>query len=324
MKKTERTSPLQLCATNLRCSRRRFLMLTGTAAAGVAAHELLGAERNADNIHLGMMLQGNSAAELQLRAKAVAAAGFERVQVSFFFAPAKEDLESLAQTLTELKLKTVAFGTYFNPLRPDDTRFMGSCQAAMKQVAAHAALFDCKQFVTWSGSFSASFDGTEARNHTPDAIREAQRAIREVLLPILAPIGGRVALEPYYKHILGTIEAAESLLAPFPAEEVGIVLDPPNFISPAFYPKREEEMRRLFRTLGKRIHLGHFKDLKLNATGQNVDLPGPGGGVMNYKLLTSQIRSLKRPLPCIIEHIDAETATMQKTKSWVEDQIRMR
>ena len=131
-------------------------------------------------------------------------------------------------------------------------------------------------------------------------------------------------LEPYYKHILGTIEATESLLAPFPADKVGIVLDPPNFISPALYTNREEEMRRLFRTLGQRIHLAHFKDLKLNAAGQNVDLPGPGGGVMNYKLLASEIRSLKLPLPCIIEHIDTETATMQKTKSWVEDQIQMR
>jgi sugar phosphate isomerase/epimerase len=324
MKKTKRTSLLQQDANDPRYTRRRFLILTGMATAGVAAKELLGAERTADNIQLGMMLSGNSVAELRQGAKAVAGEGFKRVQVSFFFAPTKEDLESISRTLKELKLKTVAFGTYFNPLRPDDTGFMGSCQTAMKQVAAHAALFECKQFVTWSGSFSAAFDATEPRNHTPEAIREAQRAIREVLLPILAPIGGRVALEPYYKHILGTIEAGESLLAPFPADKVGIVLDPPNFISPALYPNREEEMRRLFRTLGKRIHLAHFKDLKLNAAGQNVDLPGPGGGVMNYTLLASEIRSLKRPLPCIIEHIDTETATMQKTKSWVENQIQMR
>ena len=45
-----------------------------------------------------------------------------------------------------------------------------------------------------------------------------------------------------------------------------------------------------------------------------MDLPGPGGGEMNYPLLISEIRKLNRPLPCIIEHIQAEPAEMTKTK----------
>ena len=87
-------------------------------------------------------------------------------------------------------------------------------------------------------------------------------------------------------------------------------------------PKREEEMRRLFHELGGRIHLAHFKDLKLNPTGQSVDLPGPGGGDMNYALLISQIRKLGRPLPCIIEHINTEPAEMARTRAWVGKQLR--
>jgi sugar phosphate isomerase/epimerase len=81
-------------------------------------------------------------------------------------------------------------------------------------------------------------------------------------------------------------------------------------------------MRRAFRELGERIHMVHLKDMKLNATGQSVDLPGPGGGEMNYPLLISQLRKLNRPLPCIIEHINAEPAEMAKTKAWVENQLR--
>ena len=81
-------------------------------------------------------------------------------------------------------------------------------------------------------------------------------------------------------------------------------------------------MRRLFRELSDRLHLVHFKDLKLNASGTSVDLPGPGGGEMNYPLLISELCKLSRPLPCIIEHIPAELAQMTKTKAWVEDQLR--
>lgn len=305
-------------------SRRHFLGAVGATVAGFGAAKIFGAEHPRDNIRLGMMLQGGSAAELQEKARAIAAAGFDKVQVTFFFQPTAEELQSLARTLKDLKLKTIAFGNYFNLFRPDDTGFMGSSRAAMKLVAAHAGLFDCKQFVTWSASYSPRFDGTEPRNHTPEAVAQLHRAIREVVLPILEPIDGCVAFEPYFPHVVGTLELAREVLAPFPANRVGLLLDPPNFITPALYPKREEEMRRLFRELGERIHLAHFKDMKLNPAGSTVDLPGPGGGEMNYPLLISEIRKLNRPLPCIIEHIKAELAEMTKTKAWVENQLRQK
>jgi len=308
--------------TTLTISRRHFLGTVGASVAGFGAAKLFGAEPPKNNLRLGMMLQGGSAAELQERATAIAAAGFDTVQVTFFFQPTAEELQSLARALKDLKLKTVAFGTYFNLFRPDDTGFMGSSQAAMKLVAAHAGLFDCNQFVTWSASYSPRFDGAEPRNHTPEAVAQLHRAIREVVLPILEPIGGRVAFEPYFPHVLGTVALARKVLAPFPTRRVGLLLDPPNFITPALYPKREEELRRLFRKLGGRIHLAHFKDMKLNSASQSVDLPGPGGGEMNYPLLISEIRRLNRPLSCIIEHIKAEPAELTKTKVWVEKQLR--
>ena len=66
----------------------------------------------------------------------------------------------------------------------------------------------------------------------------------------------------------------------------------------------------------------HLKDMKLSPTGRSVDLPGPGGGEMNYPLLISEIRKLHRPLNCIIEHINAEPAAMSRTKAWVEARLR--
>ena len=48
------------------------------------------------------MLQGSSAPELFKNAKAVAAAGFDTIQLSFFFNPSAEELRALA---TELKLE---------------------------------------------------------------------------------------------------------------------------------------------------------------------------------------------------------------------------
>ena len=305
-------------------SRRHFLGAAGAAVAGLGAAKMLGAETAKENIRLGMMLQDSSAAGLLKNAKAIAAAGFDTVQVTFFFHPTADELKTLAGALKELKLKTAAFGTYFNLFRPNDTAFMRSSIATMKLVAEHAALFDCRQFVTWSASYSPQFRGADPRNHTPEAVAQLQRAIREIVLPVLEPIGGRIAFEPFFPHVVGTLEMAKEVFAPFPASRVGLVLDPPNFISPDLYPKLEEEMRRLFRELGDRIHLAHFKDMKLNEKTQNVDLPGPGGGEMNYPLLISEIRKLGRPLPCIIEHIKPEPVGMSKTKAWVEKQLNTR
>ncbi len=303
-------------------SRRHFLALTGAAAAGFISGQVSGAEPARDPLRLGMMLQGSSAPELFKNAKAVAAAGFDTIQLSFFFNPSAEELRALATELKALKLKTVAFGTYINPLQPDNASFMGSSLAAMKQVAAHADLFECKRFVIWSGSYSPRFDGPDPRNHTEEAVKDVQRAIREILLPILEPIDGRVAMEPYYRHILGSIEMAEAIFKPFPADKVGLLVDPPNFISPELYPRREAEMSRLFNRLGDRIHLAHFKDLKLDATGKNVDLPAPGLGVMNYREYARELRQLNRPMYCILEHITPDTKEMTVRKTWVEQQLR--
>jgi len=302
-------------------SRRHFLGTVGATVAGIGTARLSGAETAKDNIRLGMMLQAASAAELQKNAKAIAGAGFDTIQLTFFFPPTADELKSLADALKTLKLKTAAFGTYFNIFRPDDTGFMRSSIATMKLVAEHAGLFNCRQFVTWSASYSPQFRGTDPRNHTPEAVAQLHRALREVVLPVLDPIGGRVAFEPFFLHVVGTLELAKEVFAPFPADRLGLVLDPPNFISPALYPKREEEMRHLFRGLGDRIHLAHFKDMKLSAAGKSVAYPGPGGGEMNYPLLISEIRKLHRPFPCIIEHIKPEPAEMTKTKKWVEERM---
>ncbi len=296
-------------------SRRHFLSAIGAAVAGFGARRMFGAVTTKDNIHLGMMLQADSAAELQKNAKAIAAAGFDTVQLTFFFPPTADELKSLASTLKELKLKTAAFGTYFNLFRPEETGFTRSSIATMKLVAEHAGLFDCKQFITWSASHLPKFTGADPRNQTPEAVAQLQRAIREIILPVLEPINGRVAFEPFYLHVVGTLALAKEVFAPFPASRVGLVLDPPGFIPLDLYRKRDEEMRSLFRELGDRIHLAHFKDIKLNAAGNGLVKPGPGSGEMNYPLLISEIRKLHRPLNCIIEHIKAEPTELSKTKS---------
>lgn len=79
---------------------------------------------------------------------------------------------------------------------------------------------------------------------------------------------------------------------------------------------------RLFRVLGDRVHLVHFKDLKLNAATGSVDFPGAGAGKMDYPSFIAEIRKLRRPVACIIEHIPAEPAVMQNIKAFIEAQLR--
>jgi sugar phosphate isomerase/epimerase len=298
-------------------TRRQFITSTGATFAA-AAVRLPAAEPPPGRLRLGMMLQGSSAVELQQRARAIAAAGFDTVQLTFFFPPTAEELQTLATTLRGLRLSTVAFGTYFNLFQPDNTGFMHSSLATFKLVAAQADQFNCRQFVTWSASHSAQFSGAEARNHTPEAVAQLQRAVRDLILPILEPIAGRVAFEPFYPHVVGSRQLAREVLAAFPARQVGLVLDPPNLLSPDLYPQRADELQRLLDELGDRFHLAHFKDMKLNPNGQSVDYPGPGGGEMDYPRLIAGIRKLGRSLPCVIEHLEAEEAGMRKTKAWIE------
>ena len=156
---------------NTNISRRHFLATTGTAVAGASGFANLFANEPArDNIHLGMMLQGTSADDLVKQAGNIAAVGFDTVQLTVFFEPTADDLKRLAETLNKLGLRVAAFGTYFNPFRPDDANFlMHSSLRTMKMLAQHAGLFGCRQFVAWSGSYAPTFAGTDPRNHTPEA-----------------------------------------------------------------------------------------------------------------------------------------------------------
>lgn len=308
---------------NLTTSRRHFLGAVGAAAVmGQSFAGLLRGEPARDNIHVAMMLQSGTAANLQKQAHDIAAVGFDSVQLSFFFEPSLDELKAVAETLNSLKLKVAALGTYFNLFRPDDTSFMGSSQKTMQLLAAHPDLFGCRQFVSWSGTYAPQLGGIDPRNHTREAIAEVHRAIREILLPIIEPIDGRIAFEPYHPHAVGTLEGAKKIFAPFPANRIGLVMDPPNYVSPKLYPQRQEVLLRLFRDLGDRVHLAHFKDLKLNAATGSVDLPGAGTGEMDYPSFIAEIRKLRRPVACIIEHIPAEPAVMQKTKAFIEAQLR--
>lgn len=308
---------------NAKISRRHFLATTEAVAAFASGlTNLVAGESGRKDIHLGMMLQGDSTDDLLRQAGNIAAVGFDTVQVTFFFEPSADDLKKLAETLHKLGLQVAAFGTYFNPFRPDDTSFfMHSNLRTMKLLVKHSELFGCRQFVSWSGSYAPTFSGVDPRNHTPEAVTKLQRAVRDIVLPILEPITGRVAFEPFCRHVLGSPELGKKIFAPFPADRVGFVMDPPNFISPELYPKRDEEMLRLFQVLGDRIHFVHFKDIKLDSNKNRVT-PGPGDGDMNYPLFISELRKLKRPLTGIIEHIKAEPEVMSRAKAWVEARLR--
>ena len=47
-----------------------------------------------------------------------------------------------------------------------------------------------------------------------------------------------------YPTSSGTLELAKEVFAPFSADRIGLLLDPPNFISPDLYPRRDDELRR--------------------------------------------------------------------------------
>ena len=105
----------------------------------------------------------------------------------------------------------------------------------------------------------------DPRNHTAEAVARLHRAIQEIVLPIIVPIGGRVAFEPYFPHVVGTLELAKESSPPFQWTGSACCWTRPTSFRPTFIP-REDELRRSFRELGDRIQMVHLKDMKLNPT----------------------------------------------------------
>lgn len=290
-------------------TRREWLKATGMALASAPMAGEVGmaavVKPNFDHLRLGIALSASNAEQASAEAAWAVKAGFERVQLNVWGGALTDgQVAALCAPITGVGLKIVALGCYLNPLDPKNQAYMGASVDLMRSLASNHRAHGARTFVTWSGGYHDRFAGSDPRNASAEGFEALVRATGE-LLAVLEPCGGRIAFEPFFPDVLGTVDRFAQMLGRMPTSRVGLVMDPPNFVRPEDYLRRSEIMGRAFDRLGPRVLVAHLKDIGRNPDG-SVTYPAPCEGEMNYAAYLTCLASLGRPVECILEHTGGE------------------
>ncbi len=110
-----------------------------------------------------------------------------------------------------------------------------------------------------------------------------------------------LAIEGYYRNIIGTIDRAERLFREISSPALKLVMDPCNYFRRDNLSLMKPMLDAMFQKLGSQIVIAHAKDVR--PTADSEDLPAAGLGVLDYPLFLRLLAGLDRPIPLVVEHL---------------------
>lgn len=237
-------------------------------------------------------------------AAAIHDAGFRATQLAFtkaFSQPAESYMtpEALTAIRDAFAAKDVAvpvMGCYISTSDPDDA----VREAAKQKFAAHLRA---------SVLLGAGCVGTETTHFTFDeSQREAAYArlldFTRYVVREAEACGAIVGIEPVACHTLNTPELARRLLEDVPSENLRIILDLANLLTPqTASPEAQMEMlERCIACFGPKVTALHIKDGLFNDAGKWENRP-LGEGVMDWARLLPRMREHFDPLCALREDV---------------------
>ena len=313
-------------------NRREWLQATATGLASVAllnkptpaaASDDLRAKAQR-NFRLGMSSDVYGRLPVAEAAARMKADGFSNVLCNLVFAdarfdPLQPDWEVAGKITTALQRNGIRISSlygYHNIVDPNpDRRRQG--QARMEFYINNWQRFGCPIVATETGTFNAQSQWVESpENFTEDGYRQARTAI-EHYVRIAEKTGARVAIEAYYRNVIGTVERAERLLRDISSPALKIVMDPCNYFGPPELARMQPLLEEMFARLGPHIVIAHAKDVKAGPKG--TDTPAAGSGVLNYPLFLRLLARLDRPIDLVIEHV--ALADVPRARDYVRAQM---
>ena len=199
-------------------------------------------------------------------------------------------------------MECAVLGCYLNLADPDPER-----RAKTQEIY--------KAHLRFAAKIGAGVVGTETYAN-PESVftepapqsEEAFRLLLDSLKPVIRcaeETGAILAVEPVWYHIISTPERAARMLEELPSDNLQIILDAVNLISPADDGRAEDIIRRAISLLGERVRILHMKDYVITPEGK-MDACACGLGSMRYEQLLSFAG--ERNIPMTLENTVPENA----------------
>ena len=201
------------------------------------------------------------------------------------------------QEFDESGLECAVLGCYLNLADPDPER-----RARTQEIYKAHLRFAAKTVGT------ETYANPESAFQDPGQSEEAFRLFMDSLRPVVRcaeETGAVLAVEPVWYHIISTPERAVRMLEELPSDNLQIILDAVNLISPEQADRAEDIVRNAVSLLGERVRILHMKDFVITPEGK-MDACACGLGSMRYEQLLSF--AARRDLPMTLENTVPENA----------------
>ena len=206
------------------------------------------------------------------------------------------------QEFDESGLECAVLGCYLNLADPDPER-----RARTQEIYKAHLRFAAKTGARVVGTETYANPESRFADPAPQS-EEAFRLFMDSLRPVIRcaeETGAVLAVEPVWYHIISTPERAVRMLEELPSDNLQIILDAVNLISPEQADRAEDIVRNAVSLLGERVRILHMKDFVITPEGK-MDACACGLGSMRYEQLLSFAAG--RDLPMTLENTVPENA----------------
>ena len=206
------------------------------------------------------------------------------------------------QEFDESGLECAVLGCYLNLADPNPER-----RARTQEIYKAHLRFAAKTGARVVGTETYANPESRFADPAPQS-EEAFRLFMDSLRPVIRcaeETGAVLAVEPVWYHIISTPERAVRMLEELPSDNLQIILDAVNLISPDQAYRAEDIVRNAVSLLGDRVRILHMKDFVITPEGK-MDACACGLGSMRYEQLLSF--AARRDLPMTLENTVPENA----------------
>lgn len=271
--------------------------------------------------------------------------GFSCVQLDLSFkdmdlsfdALTREKAHHIRDAFREANLPVVCISGYTNIIHPDPRKREENI-SGLKTLLKFARDLGSPYVISETGTFNTESDWVwDPKNGTEEAYEEVCKEL-ESLAKFAYDHGSVFLVENYVNNVIGSVDQLARLFSDINHPGLGLLMDPTNYFTDKNINQVDEELNRIFNTLGDKIKIAHAKDCKpaedtsekhaaIDATESHtfrgagaVELPAPGLGILNYDLYLQRLSKLHPNIPIIIEHLDEQD--IPRAKKFLDDKLK--
>lgn len=260
------------------------------------------------NLVLGIDTNVYRSLPVEEAARRIKEDGFSGVLTNFTFADARLDplkpdwsaADKITKSFERHGIRVASHYGYYNVVDPDPQRRQQG-EARMRFLIANWKRLGCPIIATETGTLNRKSQWLDAPGNASEAAYVDCRNSLQRLARAAEKTGATIAVEAYWRNVIGTIDRADRLFREVNSPALKLVMDPANYFRNEDLPRMQPMLEEMFQRLSDKIVLAHAKDVK--AVPNGPEHPAAGKGSLDYPLYLRLLAQVDRKMDLLLEHL---------------------